>query len=141
MLWPWSPALARSWRTDLLWLLLWIGAPLLIGNLLLAVSSTVFDEDRYFLFVAPFVLWAVARGALVLTERWPPVRWLLAGGIVLLVAAALPGPGRRPSCARIGVEAAHYIVDYQQQSPSLPGGVEPCRLHQRSAQMVSAVGA
>ena len=54
----------RPW-TDQLWLLLWIGAPLLIGNLLLATSDTVFKEDRYFLFLAPFVLWATARGVLI----------------------------------------------------------------------------
>ena len=34
------------------------------GNLLLARNDSIFAEDRYFLFLGPFVLWAVARGAM-----------------------------------------------------------------------------
>ena len=38
--------------------------PLLVGNLLLARNDSIFAEDRYFLFLGPFVLWAIARGAM-----------------------------------------------------------------------------
>ena len=48
---------------DRLWLWAWLGAPLVVGNLLLARNDSIFAEDRYFLFLGPFVLWAVARGA------------------------------------------------------------------------------
>jgi len=44
----------------LLWL--WIGAPLLIGSALLATNAAIFREDRYVLFLAPFVLRSAARG-------------------------------------------------------------------------------
>jgi hypothetical protein len=50
------------------WLALWVLGPVLVGNLMLAGNESVFAEDRYFLFVAPFALWGVARGALALGE-------------------------------------------------------------------------
>ena len=53
---------------DRLFLLAWLGTPLLVGNLLLARNDTVFAEDRYFLYLAPFALWAVARGAAVIAQ-------------------------------------------------------------------------
>ena len=63
--WPARTVRPAPRYLDQLWLLIWIGAPLLLGNLLLAKNDTVFAEDRYFLFLAPFVLWAAARGAVV----------------------------------------------------------------------------
>ncbi|RIK42069.1 MAG: hypothetical protein DCC55_10030 [Chloroflexi bacterium] len=108
---------------DRLWLLIWLGTPLLVGNLLLARSASVFAEDRYFLFLAPFVLWAVARGAVGLGQRW---RW--AGGVtgllaVVILAAALPHLWS-PAMFRENWRAvAGYIIDYQRASPTLPGAV------------------
>lgn len=54
--------------TDRLFLLAWLAAPLLVGNLLLARNDTIFAEDRYFLYLAPFALWAVARGAVAIAQ-------------------------------------------------------------------------
>ena len=61
---------------DQLYLWAWLGAPLLVGNLLLSRNDTIFAEDRYFLFLVPFVLWGIAAVSL----RWanagsPLVGW------------------------------------------------------------------
>jgi hypothetical protein len=79
---------------DRAWLALWVGVPVLVGNLLLAGNASVFGEDRYFLFVAPFALWAVARGAVV-TGEWVAARATRRGagegrrGLLLRIAPAL----------------------------------------------------
>lgn len=105
------------------WLLLWLATPLLIGNLLLARSASVFAEDRYFLFLAPFALWAVARGAVVLGQRQ---RWVGAVTGILAVAAlvaALPHLWTPAMFRENWRAAAEYIVAYQRASPALPGAV------------------
>ncbi len=120
---PWSQRGCAHVGIDQMWLLLWIGAPLLIGNLLLAVSDTVFAEDRYFLFLAPFVLWATARGVVVVGARWRPATWGLGAAAALLLAAALPMLWSPALLREDWRAAAHYIADYQQRSPHLPGAV------------------
>jgi uncharacterized membrane protein len=104
-------------------LLLWIGAPLLTGGLLLAVSDTVFAEDRYLLFIGPFVLWAVARGALAagaIINRTYGV-WLMGGATVLILFAALSHLWT-PAMQRENWRAAvNYVTDYQRASPGLSG--------------------
>ena len=106
-----------------LWLWLWLGVPLLIANLLLARSSSIFSEDRYLLFLAPFILTAVAAGAVGLTRYLRPAGWTAAAAALLVLAAALP-PLWTPARARENWRAAaDYIVNYQAQSPNLPGAV------------------
>jgi hypothetical protein len=112
---------APAFSLDQLWLLLWIGSPILIGNLLLATSDTIFKEDRYFLFLAPFVLWAAARGAVVMGAWWRPAQWVAGGGAVLLLAAALPVLWSPTMLREDWRAAAHYIAHYQEASPGLPG--------------------
>ncbi len=106
-----------------LFLWAWLGAPLLMGNLLLARNDTVFAEDRYFLYLAPFALWAVARGAVALGQKWRLAGGLAAAAALLLLVAALP---RLWSPAMLREEwrsAANYIADYQDASPGLPAAV------------------
>ena len=106
-----------------IWLWLWIGVPLLIGNLLLSRSASVFAEDRYFLFIAPFVLWAVARGIVVLGSY---VRWLgtVSGiSVVVLLAVALPRLWTPALLREDWRAAADYITAYQRVSPALPNTV------------------
>jgi hypothetical protein len=114
------PASVRQQPPARSWLLLWIGIPLLIGNGLQSRSASVFAEDRYFLFLVPFVLWAVARG-IVLVGRWRrPVGWLGALASVALLAAALPHLWT-PAMARENWRAAvDYVVNYHEHSPGLP---------------------
>ncbi|HHW89013.1 MAG TPA: hypothetical protein GX400_22715 [Chloroflexi bacterium] len=132
LLWPWPQRMNRTAPgvgLDQLWLLWWIGAPLLIGNLLLATSDTVFKEDRYFLFLAPFVLWAAARGSVALGAWWRPAGWGrlagwgLGGVAALLLAAALPVLWSPAMLREDWRAAARYIADYQQTSPPLPGAI------------------
>jgi len=102
-----------------IWLWLWIGVPLLIGNLLLSRSASVFAEDRYFLFIAPFVLWALARGVMVLGQY---ATWLGAvSGLssVALLAAALPHLWTPAMLREDWRAAAAYITNYHQASPAL----------------------
>jgi len=127
---PWPQRLRRIAPTaglDQVWLLLWIGSPLLIGNLLLATSDTVFKEDRYFLFLSPFVLWTVARGCVALGAAIGVGRrqaaWGLGGASVLLLAAALPALWSPAMLREDWRAAARYIADYQQASPALPGAI------------------
>ncbi len=122
---PWSRRGrgVTRYEIDRMWLLLWIGAPLLIGNLLLAVSDTVFAEDRYFLFLAPFVLWAAARGVVAVEERWRPAAWATGAAATLLLAAALPVLWSPAMLREDWRAAAQYIAAYQQHSPHLPGAV------------------
>ena len=120
---PWPARQCMRTGGDRLYLWAWLGVPLLVGNLLLARNDTVFAEDRYFLFLAPFALWAVARGAVALGERWRPAGWLAGAAAVILLAAALPHlwtPGMLREDWRA---AANYIADYQDGSPGLPAAV------------------
>ncbi len=125
LLLPWPQRLRQSVHAglDQVWLLLWIGAPLLIGNLLLATSDTVFKEDRYFLFLAPFVLWAAARGSVALGAWWRPAAWGLGGAAAVLLAAALPVLWSPVMLREDWRAAAQYIAGYQQASPGLPGAI------------------
>jgi len=120
-----SPATEDAGRhpDDRLWLWLWIGTPLLIGNLLLAVSDTVFNEDRYFVFLAPFVLWAAARGAIVPVLRRRSAAWLVGGAACVLLAGALPALWAPAMLREDWRAAAGYIAAYERQSPGVPGAV------------------
>lgn len=101
----------------LLWL--WIGGPLLIGNLLLAANTAIFREDRYFLFLAPFVLWAAARGVGAIGRRWTSAGIYSGVVAVALLAAALPVLWT-PFMFRENWRAtADYINAYRQHSPGL----------------------
>jgi len=101
----------------LLWL--WIGGPLLIGNLLLAANAAIFREDRYFLFLAPFVLWAAARGVGAIGRRWSSAGIYSGVVAVALLAAALPVLWT-PFMFRENWRAtADYINAYRQRSPGL----------------------
>jgi hypothetical protein len=116
------------WRTrgkaiDQVWLVLWIGVPLLVANLLLARSHSIFDEDRYLIFMVPFVLWGVARGAVALGERWQPVGWASAAAAVLLLLLALPSLWTPERARENWRSAANYISDYTAASPALPASV------------------
>jgi hypothetical protein len=105
------------------WLWLWLGIPLLVGNLLLATSTTIFAEDRYFLFLTPFALWAVARGSMALGQRQPWLGWGTAATAVVLLAAALPHLWTPAMYRENWRAAAVYIANYQQASPGLTGAV------------------
>ncbi len=102
-----------------LWLWLWIGIPLLIGHLLLARSASVFTEDRYFIYLAPFVLWAAARGIVTMGQR---MSWLGVGSGLLVIgimAAALPRLWTPPMQRENWRAASAYISNYHQHSPAL----------------------
>ncbi len=99
----------------LLWL--WIGGPLLIGNLLLATNASIFREDRYFLFLAPFVLWAAARGVSAIGRLWSSAGLFSGAAAVALLAAALPVLWSPPLFRENWRAAADYISAYRQHSP------------------------
>ena len=110
---------------DRLFLWLWIGVPLLIANLLLAKSDSVFGEDRYLLFLAPFVLWAAARGAVWIGQRWRPAGITVAAAAAILLLLALPhlwSPAMQRENWRA---AADYVMAYQERSPDLPAAWVP----------------
>ena len=100
---------------SLLWL--WIGGPLLIGNLLLATNATVFREDRYFLFLAPFVLWAAARGVGTIGRLWSSGGIVSGVAAVALLVAALPVLWTPHLFRENWRAAAAYINAYRQHSP------------------------
>ena len=109
------PGDRRRDARPLLWL--WIGAPLLIGSALLATNAAIFREDRYFIFLAPFVLWAAARGVSAL-GRWQPSAGALSGLAALaLLAASLPVLWTPPLFRENWRAAADYISAYQEYSP------------------------
>ena len=106
-----------------LWLWLWLGVPLLIANVLLARSRSIFSEDRYLLFLAPFILTAAAAGIVRLTRYVRPLGWTAGIAATLILTAALP-PLWTPARARENWRAAaNYIVDYAAHSPELPSAV------------------
>ena len=108
---------------DQVWLAIWIGIPLLVANFLLGRSRSIFTEDRYLLFIAPFVLWSMARGVVALAER-STIAAIGAGlAVVLSLGSALPIMWQ-PSRLRENWRAASdYIVAYQQATPGLPAAV------------------
>ena len=109
------PGNSRRTARPLLWL--WIGAPLLIGSALLATNAAIFREDRYFLFLAPFVLSAAAQGVGAIA-RWRFYAGLFSGlAAVALLAASLPVLWSPPLFRENWRAAADYISDYQQHSP------------------------
>ncbi|MFN8489051.1 MAG: glycosyltransferase family 39 protein [Caldilineaceae bacterium] len=108
---------------DRIWLWVWIGAPLLIGNLLLSRDETVFAEDRYFIFMAPFILWAVARGIVLLGQRWRAVGWISGLMTIGLLTAALPRLWTPAMYRENWRAASNYITAYQQASPDLSGAI------------------
>ena len=108
---------------DRSWLALWISVPLLVANLLLISSNTIFAEDRYLIFLAPFVLWALARGIVVLGQRWPLAGRLGGGGIVLLFMLALPHLWTPASYRENWRATAAYILAYEKASSTLPGAI------------------
>jgi uncharacterized membrane protein len=115
---------------DRLFLWAWIATPLIIGNLLLARNATIFAEDRYFLFLAPFVLWALARGAVVgggwlaAGERsgWR-VGAAAGGAALLLLTLAFPRLWTPAMLREDWRAASTYVLDYQAASPGLPAAV------------------
>jgi 4-amino-4-deoxy-L-arabinose transferase-like glycosyltransferase len=110
-------------RADRPWLWLWIGIPLLIANLLMARSGSIFAEDRYLLFMAPFMLWAAARGITALGSWWQPLGWTAGLLSIIVLLLALP-PLWTPERARENWRAAaDYISTYTTATPSLPSAV------------------
>ncbi len=108
----------------LLWL--WIGGPLLIGNLLLAANAAIFREDRYFLFLAPFVLWAAARGVGAIGRLWTSAGIYSGVVAVALLAAALPVLWTPFMFRENWRAAAEYINAYREHSP---GSVAAAVIH------------
>ena len=113
---PQQFALLPSVKDARLLLWLWIGAPLLIGNLLLTTNAAIFREDRYFLFLAPFVLWAAARGVGAIRRLWPPAGNATGVAAVALLAAALPVLWTPLLFRENWRAAADYISAYRQHS-------------------------
>lgn len=119
---PWRSQKASA---DRLWLLLWISVPLLIANVLLSRSGSIFDEDRYLIFLVPFVLWGIARGAVALADRSSWLGWSSAAAAAIVLLLALPilwTPARARENWR---SAAQYISDYTNATPGLPASVVP----------------
>jgi 4-amino-4-deoxy-L-arabinose transferase-like glycosyltransferase len=101
-------------------LLLWIALPLLIAGALQAINANVLKEDRYFLFLTPFVLWTIARGAVTLAQRLPALGWGSGLLSVLLLGLALPTLWTPPLYRENWRAAAAYIAEYQEQSSAMP---------------------
>lgn len=108
---------------DRAWLVLWIGVPLIVGNLLLAATDTVFAEDRYFLFLAPFVLWAVARGVMAFDDWAPALGWATGASAAVALLLALPVLWT-PALARENWRAAAAVITQQvEANPALRSAV------------------
>lgn len=106
-----------------LWPLLWALLPWLMGNVLLVSNGSVFKEDRYFIFLAPFVLWLMAIGVVTLARWRPVVGWTAGGLMALALAAALPTLWTPAMYREDWRAAATYVADYQDASPALSSGV------------------
>lgn len=119
-----SPRAAQAYQVgNPLWLWLWLATPLLVANLLLAGNRSIFDEDRYLLFLVPFILWAVARG-IVSLARFRRILVLEAAALaVLAFVVALPSLWTPANLREDWRAAAAYIRAYEQASPALPGAV------------------
>lgn len=101
---------------------LWIFPPLFLAGLLQATNANIFKEDRYYLYLAPFVLWAAARGMTALARWRAWAGWgsgLPAAGLLVAALPVLWSPGMLREDWRA---AAAYIADYQDHSPGLPAG-------------------
>ena len=110
-----GPPLARAF------LILWLGIPLLIANLLLAQRDAVFAEDRYFLFLGPFMLWALARGVMVVSARRRGSAWVMGLIFIALFSASLPRLWT-PAMYRENWRAAvEVITRYEEESAGLSG--------------------
>ena len=109
------------------WILwLWIGGPLLVGNLLLAKNAAIFREDRYFLFLAPFVLWAAARGVVQMGRLRITAGLTGGAAAVALLAASLPVLWTPALFRENWRAAADYISAYREHSP---GSVSAAVIH------------
>ena len=123
-------ALSDGRPLDRWWLCAWIGGMILVSNMLLARSGSIFREDRYLIFMAPFVLWGIARGSIVLWDLstrftqskrlWQALGAGSAIGAVLLLAIALPRSWSPEMFRENWRAAATYIDNYQASSPHLP---------------------
>lgn len=107
----------RRGSVERMWLWIWLFTPLLIGGALLATTDSVFGEDRYFLFVAPFACWALARGVVLLaTSPHRSVRilgWSAGASMIVALTLAL-APLWSPSHARENWRAAIATIVAQQ---------------------------
>jgi len=113
------PSKQHTKRPARTWLLLWIAIPLLIGNLLQSRSASVFSEDRYFLFLLPFVLWAAARGIVLLGERWQWLGWGSGTLSLCCLALALPHLWTPAMYRENWRAAADYVADYHAYNPAM----------------------
>lgn len=101
-------------------LVVWIGVPLLLGNLLLASNDAVFKEDRYHIYLVPFVLWAIAFGCHHLTRIRLWLGWTAGTVSILALLLVLPRFWTPSLLREDWRSAAQYIHHYQQLSPELP---------------------
>lgn len=108
----------RPWQTSVL-LCCWLGLPYVAANVLLATNGAMFKEERYHLYLAPFLLWTIAFGAAELgrLRRW--LGWAGGGLALLLLSLALPLLWSPAFLREDWRAAANYIDEYQQLSPSL----------------------
>ncbi|MEZ4830468.1 MAG: glycosyltransferase family 39 protein [Caldilineaceae bacterium] len=114
------PASDRRRADTRLLLTVWIALPLLVAGVMQATNANVLKEDRYFLFVGPFVLWAAAQGIVSLADHWPRLGWSAATVTALALVLALP-PLWTPRLSRENWRAAaDVIADYQDAGPDLP---------------------
>lgn len=103
-------------------LAMWTLPPLVIAGLLQATNANIFKEDRYYIFLTPFALWAAARTLKALAARWGRVGWVGAAIAAGLLAGSLPvlwSPGMLREEWRA---AAAYVADYQENAPGLSAG-------------------
>ena len=108
---------------DQVWIAVWLLTPVLIANLLLSRSGSVFSEDRYLLFLAPFFLWAVARGVTTLAARSRSLGWAAGAAAIIPLAAALPILWT-PAMARENWRAAaNYVAEYHRANVNLGDAV------------------
>ncbi|MEZ4709388.1 MAG: glycosyltransferase family 39 protein [Caldilineaceae bacterium] len=109
-----------DWR-DRVWLWVWIGGPLVVANVMLSRSHSIFKEERYLIFMAPFVLWAIARGVVVIGARWRVAGWTAGAAVVIMLAAMLPRLWTPGAYRENWRAATTYIEQYEQMSQGLTG--------------------